>query len=163
MNKIAKFFRDFGLTSFLAVLGITLIILSVFAFRGVDHIKNFIKTEATVSDVILYEDAHYDEASDNYVEATYKVYVKYYVDEVEHENEYGIFSGYKVGDKLTICYNPNDPDEIAQPNGIVLPIIILVVGIAASVGCVITAVFAVKKRKKLIEQEKEWENGKQNV
>ena len=50
MNKIAKFFRDFGLTSFLALVGITLVIFSIFAFRGVDHIKNFIKTEATVSE-----------------------------------------------------------------------------------------------------------------
>ncbi|MBO4569753.1 MAG: hypothetical protein J5689_00850 [Clostridia bacterium] len=162
MNKIAKFFRDFGLTSFLALVGITLVIFSIFAFRGVDHIKNFIKTEATVSDVVLYEDAHYD-IDDNYIEATYKVFVKYNVDEVEYESEYGVFSGYKVGDKLTICYNPDDPYEIAQPNGIALPIIILVVGIASSVGAVITCVFAIKKRKKLIEQEKEWENGKQNV
>ena len=159
VNKVATFFLSIYWTIILIPLGIILIVFSIFSFSGVDHIKNYIKTDAVVSKKVLYE-AGYEDSEGNWTEATYTIYVNYTANGVEyHDIEYGVFSGYSVGDKLTICYNPNDPTDIAQPNGTALPIALLCGGIAVTFGGVIATVFAAKKRKKLKEQEKEWSNG----
>lgn len=157
LNALGKFFRESMVARFLIPAGLVLIIFSVFVFIGVDKTSRYPKIEAEVSSVELYEASHYDEVSDTWTEDTYKVNVKYTVDGTDYDSEYGIFSGnYNVGDKVTICYNPDNPNEIAQPNGILLPIIILALGVASIAGGVISIVVAVKKHKKLKEQEKEW-------
>ncbi len=158
LNKAAKFFRGAYWAMALIPIGIILVIVSIFVFGAVNRIKDFPETEAVVSNVELYEEESVDDEGNHY-DATFTVYVKYTVDGVEYENEYGVFTGYKIGDKFNIRYNPDDPNDIAQPNGIVLPIVILALGIAAIAGGVATSVVAIKKNKKLKEQEKEWANG----
>lgn len=157
MNTIAKFFRESMAARFLIPAGLILIVFSVFVFIGVDKTSRYPKIEAQVSSVELYEAGHYDEVMENWTEDTYRVTVKYTIDGIDYDNEYGIFpAGYNVGDKVTICYNPDNPNEISQPTGILLPIIILALGVASIAGGVISIVVAVKKHNKLKEQEKEW-------
>ena len=66
----------------------------------------------------------------------------------------------KVGDKIKIVYNPDNPNEISQPSNMILNICLLVGGIAALVGGIVSAINAVKKHKKMKKQEEAWENGK---
>ena len=131
-------------------------VASIFVFMAVDHTKGFVKTEAVVSQMVLYEEA-YTDSEENDQPATYRIFVKYTVDGTEYENELGILTGYKIGTKITICYNPSNPNEISQPNNLVLPIAILVAGLASFVGGIVSIVVAVKKHKTLKAQEKEWE------
>ncbi|MBQ8892202.1 MAG: DUF3592 domain-containing protein [Bacilli bacterium] len=157
MNDVFTFFRETGTGRFFTILGIILLVFSFFLYVGVNNTKNYIKTEAIVSKTELYEDAYYD--GDTHYDATYTVYVKYTVDGQEYNEEYGVFSGYKEGDKVTISYNPSNPSEIAQPNGFALPIVFFIVGVISLAGGVISIVKAVKKQKMLKEQEKGWANG----
>ena len=156
-NKIAKFSRMAYWPMALIPIGIILIIVSAFAFNSVNITKNYEKTTAIVSKMELYEEEYRDDDGETH-DATYTVFVKYTVDGTEYETEYGVFSGYKVGEKVKICYDKNDPTKIAQPNGIILPISLLAGGIAVLIGGIVTAIVAVKKNKKLKEQEKEWAN-----
>lgn len=158
MNGITRFFRESMVARFLIPLGLVLIVFSIFAFMNNEKTKNYPKTEAVVSKTELYEDA-YTDADGNRVEATYTVYVKYTVDGVEYEEVYGQFSGYKVGDKKTIVYNPSNPKEISDPPSMILAFIILIGGIGAFVGGIISAVRAVKKYKTMKHQEEEWKHG----
>ena len=139
-------------------IGLILMVVSFFVFRSVDHISDFKKTEAVVSSLEPAE-AEYTDDQGNHHDATDTVYMKYTVDGKEYEEEYGIYSGFKVGDKKTICYNPLDPKEIAQPNGYIIPIIMLAGGAAAFIGGVISLFRAAKKQKALKKQEEEWTNG----
>ena len=140
---------------FLIPLGIALIIFGVFAFISNGKTKDYPKTEAVVSRVELYEEATTD-VDGNPVEATYTVYVKYTVDGVEYEEEYGVFSGFKEGDKKTIVYNPENPKEISDPPSLILAIGLLVGGIVSLVAGVLSAVKAVKKVKAMKRQEEGW-------
>ena len=156
MNKVATFFRDFILTSFLVPVGIFMIVFSLLVFPSVDRIQNFIKTDAIVTKTELEEEEYFDVTTETHYEATYRVWVKYIVDDIEYEEEYGIYTQYKEGDTVTICYNPDDPTDIAQPNGYVIPTIILVVGIGAIIGGVANIFVVMSKRRKLQEQEQSW-------
>lgn len=159
MNNIATIFRESRVGRFFVPLGIILIAVGVVLFVINDHHKDFIKTEATVTKTELYEES-YTDAEGNYFDETYKVYVKYTVDGKEYEEELGILSNVKVGDKKTIVYNPNNPTEISEPVGLILPIVVLVAGIASLVGGIISLVKAVKKHKEMKAQEEAWANGK---
>ena len=156
MNKVSTFFRETMLGRFLIPLGVILIALSIFIFVSDEKTKNYIKTDAVVSKVELFEEAYYD--GDEHHDATYTVYVKYTVEDRTYNEEFGIFSNYKVGDKVTVAYNPSKPNEIVQPGTIIIPIVLLIGGIASLIGGIISVVFAVKKHKTLIEQEKGWKN-----
>ena len=86
-----------------------------------------------------------------------KVYVKYSVDGKNYEEELGELSGsYKEGEKMTIYYNPENPSEITQTTSLVLPIVMIVGGIAAFIGGIVSGANAIKRHKKMKEQEKEW-------
>ena len=160
LNGIAKFFRDSFWARILIPAGLILMVASVFVFIAVDNTKDYVKTEAVVSKVELYEEAHYDTVTEQHEEATYTVTVKYTADGTEYEEVLGDgLVGYKVGDTTTICYNPEDPTQISQPSGLWLPIVILAAGIAAVIGGIFSIFVAVKKNKALKEQEKEWANG----
>ena len=158
MNKLAVFLRETSLGRFLIPLGIILLVFSVFTFKAVDHTKGFTRTSAVVTRTELYEEA-YTDSNNNHYDATYTVYVKYTVDGKQYEEEYGIFSGIKEGDKTTICYNPNDPTEIAQPNSILLPICMAAAGVIALIGGVISLIRAYNRRKALKIQEEGWTHG----
>ncbi len=158
MNKLAAFYRDYGVAGFLIPAGIFVLAFGIFAFGAVNRIKNFPKTEATVTKTELYEQAYTDRDGTHHDE-TYTVTVEYTVDGKEYETEYGVFSEYKVGDKVEIAYNPKDPTDIAQPNGILLPIILTAAGAAAFVAGVVSVINTHNKRKALKEQEEEWIHG----
>lgn len=158
MNGIARFFRESMVARFFIPLGIVLIIFSVFIFISNNKTKNYPKTKAVVSKTELYEEAYTDEDG-NHVDATYTVYLKYTVDGKEYEEEYGVFSGYKVGDKKTIAYNPKNPKEISDPPSSLFAFAFLIGGIASLVGGIISAIRSVKKYKAMKRQEEGWKNG----
>ena len=157
MNAIATFFRESKTARFLIPLGIILIVVSVFLFISDKHNKDYIKIESTVSKVVLVKEASYD-VDGNKEEATYNIFVKYTVDGKEYETELGEMFEQKVGDKITIVYNPENPNEISQPSSMILNIAMLVAGIASLTGGIISAVKAVKRHKQMKEQEKGWKN-----
>ena len=157
-NNIVKFFRDYSTARFFVPLGIILIIFGCFTFVSINNTKNYIKTEAIVSKTELYEAEHYD--GETHFDATYQVYVKYTVNEKEYEEEYGIFSDYKEGDKVTISYNPSNPKEITQPNSIVLPIAFIIGGVVSLIVGILSIIKTTKKNKELKIKEEEWKNGK---
>lgn len=158
MNKFVKFVRDYSMAAFFLPAGLLLIIFSIFAFLFVDKTKDYTKTEATVSKTILYERAYTDE-DDVHHDATYRVFVKYTVDGRVYNEEYGVFSNYKEGDKLTVKYNPDNPSEVVQPNTIILPICLLIGGVAATIFSIISIISTNKKNKKFKLQEEAWTDG----
>ena len=160
MNGITRFFRESMVARFCIPVGIILIVFSIFMFISNNKTKNYPKVEAEVSKLELYQEATTD-AEGNSVDAVYTVYVKYTVNGVEYEEEYGQFSGFEVGDKKTLVYNPDNPKEISDPPSLLFAIIFLVLGIGFTAGGIISAVKAVKKYKKMKEQEEGWK--KKNV
>lgn len=158
MNGIATFFRESKTARFLIPLGIILIIMSILLFVIGNHNKNYIKIESTVSKVELVKEETTD-SEGNTEEAIYDIYVKYTVDGKEYDTELGEMSKRKVGDKITIVYNPNNPSEISQPSSIILNICLLVGGIVSLVGGIISSINAVKRYKKMKKQEEGWNNG----
>ena len=111
MNKLFTFFRESQVARFLIPLGLILTIFGVIVLSINLKNQNYIKTDATISSVELVEEAHTD-ANGDVVQATYKIKVKYTVDSKEYEEELGELPGeYKVGSKMTIYYNPDNPKE----------------------------------------------------
>ena len=159
MQRVAKFFRDSYLARFLIPVGLILIVVSIFVFIFVDNTKGYVKTEAVVSNMVLVEE-EYTDIDGNFHDAVYTVTVKYTVNGTEYENELGDYSNLHVGDKITIAYNPSNPNDICQPSGIILPIILLVAGIASTIGGIVSIVVVVRKNKKLKLQEEEWSNAR---
>ena len=159
MNKFATFFRESGPARFFIPIGLILIIFGIVVFIINNKNQNYIQVDAVVSKTELVEEAHTDEEG-NTVDATYKVYVKYTVNDTEYEEELGEISGYKENDKITIYYNPDNPKQITQTKSYILPIIIIIGGCVSLVGGIISAKNAINRAKKMKEQEKEWNNGK---
>lgn len=159
MNKMASFLRATYVGRALIPIGLILMVVSIFIFRSVDHIRDFRKTEAVVSRLEHAEDEYTDEQGQHHA-ATDTVYVKYTADGKEYEEEFGVFSGYKEGDRLSICYNPMNPTEISSPTSIVLPIAMLGGGAAAFIGGIISLIRAARKHKALRKQETEWTNSR---
>ena len=84
--------------------------------------------------------------------------MKYTVDGTEYEEEYGISTGYKKGDKVTIYYNPKNPKQITGSKNVILPIIILSVGIAFLIGGIVSIIRSLKRHKEMKLQEEGWKN-----
>lgn len=157
MNKISEFLRESSVARFLIPTGLILIIAGIIFFIASSKNQNYIKIEAIVTKTEILEDAHTD-ADGNHVDATYKAYIKYTVDEKEYENTLENVSKFKEEEKITIYYNPDDPTKITQTKSLIIPIIIIVAGIASLIGGVISAINAYKKHQKMKAQEKEWSN-----
>ena len=122
--------------------------------------KNYIETEAVVTNTKIYEE-EYTDANGDTTPATYTVDITYKVNDDEYNNRLEGVSKYNVGDKLKIFYNPSDPNQITQTKSLVLPITLICGGVVALVGGVISAINAVKRHKEMKSQEKEWKkNGK---
>ena len=157
MNKIIMFFRESITARFFIPLGIILIVIGVIIFGINKENQNYIKTNAIVSRMDLVRESYIDE-NHNEVEATYNVYVKYSVDGKEYEEELGELSGYKENQEITIYYNPDDPVKITQTKSLVLPIVMILFGFVSFVGGIISGLNAIKKIKKMSDQEREWNN-----
>ena len=158
MNNLATFFRESRVARFFIPFGIILIVFSIFLFIAGDHNKNYLATEAVVSKTELVKEGTYD-SEGNYEEATYNIYVKYTVDGKEYETELGEMFERKVGDKINIVYNPANPEEISQPASLILNIVLLLGGIGALVGGIVSVINALKRNKKMRMQEEGWKNG----
>ena len=159
MNKIATIFRESRLARFLIPAGIILIVFGLIVFGINKQNQGYVKTEATVTGVTLEEEAHKD-ASGNKVEATYTVTVRYTVEGRDYEGELGGLSKYDVGQKMTIYYDPADPSRITMTISLILPLVLIAAGVAACVGGVTSAANAIKRYRKMKEQEEEWTNVK---
>ena len=157
MNKIIMFFRESITARFFIPLGIILIVIGVIIFGINKENQNYIKTNAIVSRMDLVRESYIDE-NHNEVEATYNVYVKYSVDGKEYEEELGELSGYKENQEITIYYNPDDPVKITQTKSLVLPIVMILFGFVSFVGGIISGLNAIKRIKKMNDQEREWNN-----
>ena len=144
MNNIVMVLRESKVARFLIPMGIIFIIFGIIMFVINNKHKDYIETEAVVSSAELAQEA-YTDVDGNYVEATYRVFVKYSVDGKEYNQELGELSGYKKGDKITIAYDPKDPSQISQPIGVIIPTIICVAGVAALVGGIVSGVKTVKR------------------
>ena len=157
MNKIIMLFRESITARFFMPLGIILIVIGVIIFGINKENQNYIKTNAIVSRMDLVRESYIDE-NHNVVEATYNVYVKYNVDGKEYEEELGELSGYKENQEITIYYNPDDPVKITQTKSLVLPIVMILFGFISFVGGIISGLNAIKRIKKMNDQEREWKN-----
>ena len=157
MNKTVSFMRESSVARFLLPVGIMLIIFGVVMFVINNKNQDYIKIEATVIDVKEEEDIVTDGDS-NHTSITYNVTLNYTVDDKEYTGTLDNVSKQKVGDKIVIYYNPKDPNQITQTKSLILPIIIIVAGIASLTAGIISAVNAVKRHKKIKDQERSWAN-----
>ena len=157
MNKMFTFMRESGPARALIPIGIILIIFGIITFSISSKNQNYVQVESIVSNVKIAQEA-YTDTDGNYVDATYDITVKYTVSDQEYYGELNGISKYNVGDKITIYYNPNNPSEITQTKSLILPLAIIAGGIAALVGGIVSAKKAVKRYKKMKEQEKGWSN-----
>ena len=157
MNNLATFFRESKTARFFIPLGIILIAFGIVIAIINNQNKDYIKTEATISNVVLATDA-YTDVDGNRIEATYDIYLKYTVDGKEYEADLSGLPKYNIGDKMTIYYNPSDPSQITQTKSMIIPLVMIALGIAAFVGGIVSAMNAVKRHKAMKEQEKGWAN-----
>ena len=137
MNKIVTFFREYSLAKFLIPAGLMLIIFGSIMLIINTKNSNYIETESTITKVILEQEA-YTDTDGNFVEATYNVNLKYTVNGKEYHAQLGGVSNYKVGEKMTIYYNPDNPNQITQTKSLLLPIIIIIAGIISFISVFIT-------------------------
>ena len=151
--------RESSTARFFIPLGLLLVIFGVVFFIINTKNQDYIKIEATVLNVELEEDEYID-TDGNQVEAKYNVTIQYTVDGKDYTNTLENVSKYNVGDKTTVYYNPKDPTKITQTKTLIIPIIMIILGIVSFVGGIISASNAMKKYKKMKEQERSWENGK---
>ena len=159
MNKLSAFFRESRAARFLIPAGIMLIVFGVVMFVINSKNQDYIETQATVSKVEVSQEA-YTDVDGNYVEATYDVSVKYTVGDDNYEGLLGGMSKYSVGDKIKIYYNPSDPSQITQTKSLILPIALIVGGLASLIGGIVSASSALKKHKDMKNQEEGWKDGK---
>ena len=158
MDKITSFIKSSFAGCIIIVAGIILAVLGFLFFRQNIDQRDYKETQAVVSKLELFEDAHYETGlrGSTYVEATYTVFVKYTVDGKEYEAEYGIYSDHKVGDEVKILYDPKNPQEIGKPAFKIYPYIFLGGGcILVIVGGVLT--FRGVKKGKIKEEKPEYD------
>ncbi len=152
MEKLKIIFQESKIGKFLLPLGIILLYLSLSSFIKAIIIKDYIKIDAVVSKVEVAKDIYTDETKASY-DDSYRVYVKYKIDDNEYEEELGIFNGYKKNDKLTISYNKDNPKDIALPISMAWPIIFAVFGFPTFIGGLVCIIIVLKRHKKLLEEE----------
>ena len=157
MNKLFTFMRESSVARFFIPAGLILIVFGIFMLVINIKNQNYIKIEATVINVKEEQDITTDDDG-NHTTTVYNVTVNYTVDGQEYTGTLDNVSEHKVGDKMDIYYNPTDPSQITQTKSVILPIGIIIAGIASLTGGIISAVNAVKRHKKMKEQERSWAN-----
>ena len=158
MNKMFTFMRESSIARFFIPLGVILIIFGVIIFVINMKNKNYLKIEATILDTKVLEEA-YTDADGNHVDETYSATIEYTVDGKKYQQTLDNVSKYNVGDKMTIYYNPQDPNQITQSKTLIIPIVMIIAGITAVTGGIVSIVNAIKRHKKMKEQERSWANG----
>ena len=157
MNKLATFFRESITARFFIPAGLILIIFGIVVFVISLNNQNYVKIEATVTNVEETQETNVDDDGTN-TTTVYNATVNYTVGGKEYTQTLDNVSKCKIGDKMDIYYNPKDPNQITQSKSLILPIVIIVAGIASLTGGIISAVNAVKRHKKMNEQERKWAN-----
>ena len=157
MNKFMYIMRESVLARFLIPAGIIFIVVGIIFFFAINNSQNYVETTSTISNVTLVEDA-YTDTDGNRVEATYDIEVKYVVDGQEYKSTLPGMGKRNIGEKMKIYYNPDDPSQITQSKSLIIPIVMVVGGIASLVGGIISAKNAINRYKKMKEQEKGWAN-----
>ena len=157
MNKIFTFMRESQTARFFIPAGLVLIIFGIVVFVITLNNQNYVKIKATVTNVEETQETNVDDGETN-ITTIYNATVNYTVDGKEYTQTLDNVSKCKVGDKMDIYYNPKDPNQITQTNSLILPSVIIFAGIASLVGGIISAVNAVKRHKKMKEQERSWAN-----
>ena len=157
MNKMFTFMRESQTARFFIPAGLILIIFGIVVFVITLNNQKFIKIEATITNVEETQETNVDDDGTN-TTTVYNATVNYTVGGKEYTQTLDNVSKCKIGDKMDIYYNPKDPNQITQSKSLILPIVIIVAGIASLVGGIISAVNAVKRHKKMKEQERSWAN-----
>lgn len=145
MQKTTSILKSANIGKFLVPAGVMLILFSIFMFYVVTHSQGYMETDAVVTRTEEYEKpTESDETEvdlfdvfENERDKKSTVYVKYTVNGTEYEEVYGVFTGYKEGDRIRICYDPDDPKTLTQPGSLLHPAVILAVGIAAVIAGII--------------------------
>ena len=157
MNKMFTFMRESQTARFFIPAGLILIIFGIVVFVISLNNQNYVKIEATVTNVEETQETNVDDDGTN-TTTVYNATVNYTVDGKEYTQTLDNVSKCKVGDKMDIYYNPKDPNQITQTKSIILPIVIIVAGITSLTGGIISAINAVKRHKNMKEQERSWAN-----
>ena len=157
MNKMFTFMRESQTARFFIPAGLILIIFGIVVFVITLNNQNYIKIEATVTNVEETQETNVDDDGTN-TTTVYNATVNYTVGGKEYTQTLDNVSKCKVGDKMDIYYNPKDPNQITQTKSIILPIVIIVAGITSLTGGIISAINAVKRHKNMKEQERSWAN-----
>ena len=157
MNKMFTFMRESQVARFFIPVGLILIICGIVVFVITLKNQNYIKIEATVANVSETQESYVDSDETN-ITTVYNVTLNYIVDGKEYIQTLDNVSKCKVGDKMIIYYNPNDPNQITQSKSIILPIAMIIGGVASLTGGIISVVNVVKRHNKMKEQERSWVN-----
>jgi len=157
MNKLFTFMRESQIARFFIPVGLILIIFGIVLLIITTKNQNYIKIESTVTNVEEVEETSVEDG-ENVTTTIYNVTVNYSVDGKEYTQTLDNVSKFEVGDKMNIYYNPDDPNQITQSKSIIIPIAIIIGGIASLTGGIISAVNALKRLKKMKEQERRWAN-----
>ena len=157
MNKMFTFMRESQVARFFIPVGLILIICGIVVFVITLKNQNYIKIEATVANVSETQESYVDSDETN-ITTVYNVTLNYIVDGEEYVQTLDNVSKCKVGDKMIIYYNPNDPNQITQSKSIILPIAMIIGGVASLTGGIISVVNVVKRHNKMKEQERSWVN-----
>ena len=157
MNKLFTFMRESSIARFLIPVGLILITFGIFVLIINLNNQNYIKIESTVVDIKEEEDIITD-GDGNHTTITYDVTVNYTVDGTEYTGTLDNVSKHKVGDKMDIYYNPDDPNQITETKSLILPVVIIALGAASFSSGIVSAVNVVKRHKQMKEQERSWAN-----
>ena len=158
MNKFATILRESGPARFLIPVGIILVVVGAIMFVLTQRTQDYLPANATVSKVELEEAAYTDSEGDHHP-ASYLIGFKYTVDGKEVESELSGLGEYKLGDKVKLFYNPEDPTQITMSKSLLVPGAMIAVGALTLLAGIVSAVRAVKKLKNMKAQEREWANG----
>ena len=155
MNKIITFMRESQTARFFIPAGLFMTIIGIIIFAITLSNQNYIQVESTVANVEERQETDIVDGEEQFT-TVYNVTLNYEVDGKEYTQTLDNVSKCKVGDKMTIYYNPENPSQITQSKSIIVPIVIIAGGIAFLAGGIISAVNAVKRHKKMEDQERSW-------
>ena len=148
MQNKTSILKSKNIGKYLIPAGGILILFSIFMFYVVSSSQGYTEADAVVTRLELYKEAEKSEESEDAAEDIFDVfgntrdkkntvYVTYTADGTEYEEIYGVFTGYKEGDRIKILYDPDDPKILIQPGNLLHPAVIFAVGVAAIIAGII--------------------------
>ena len=147
MDKIINFLSGKGFRRLLFLISIICILLGGYLFWTYFSYQNYVEIEAKVFRVELTKEG-YTKSNGIVVESEYDVFVRYTVNGTKYESKIGGLNGFQEKDRITIHYNPNNPNQLSQPLNISTPIILCVGGVVLFVLLILT-----RKKKPKVKQQ----------